>query len=144
MRPQRHAALITGCDTGFGNLLARKLDGDGFKVYACCLFPDGEGAKQLKADCSGLLQIVKLDVTKDEDVDEAYKRVDRDLELSGYREYCFDALRCALCRLSSSCLQIKIDSYTDRTIQSSLSMFTNTRNFQSNCRPVGAQSYWPL
>lgn len=84
--PQRHAVLITGCDTGFGNLLARKLDKAGFKVYACCLFPDGDGAKQLEADCSALLQVVKLDVTSDADVDEASKRVGLDLEQSAYRK----------------------------------------------------------
>lgn len=79
--------LITGCDTGFGNLLARKLDRDGFKVFACCLFPDGDGAKQLKADCSSQLQIVKLDVTSDADVDEAYVQVERSLNQTGHRKY---------------------------------------------------------
>jgi hypothetical protein len=29
--------LITGCDTGFGNLLAKRLDGRGFYVFAACL-----------------------------------------------------------------------------------------------------------
>lgn len=86
IRPSNNAVLITGCDTGFGNLLARKLDSDGFKVYACCLFPAGDNAKQLKADCSGLLQIIKLDVTSDADVEAAYKKVERDLELSDYRK----------------------------------------------------------
>lgn len=78
--------MITGCDTGFGNLLARKLDADGFKVYACCLFPSGEGANNLKTNSSNLLQIVKLDVTSDDDVEAAYTKVERDLELSEYRE----------------------------------------------------------
>lgn len=86
IRPARHAVLITGCDTGFGNLLARKLDAAGYKVYACCLFPSGEGAKQLKQDCSSLLQVVKLDVTSDEDAAAAYKTVERDLELADYRK----------------------------------------------------------
>lgn len=86
LKSHKKAVLITGCDTGFGNLLARKLDNDNFKVYACCLFPNGEGAKQLKADCSALLHIVKLDVTSDADVDEAYLEVERDLERSGFRK----------------------------------------------------------
>lgn len=82
--PNRHAVLITGCDSGFGNLLARCLDKDGFKVYACCLFEHGDGAKQLKSDCSSKLTIVKLDVTSDEDVDLAYKKIERDLIDTGY------------------------------------------------------------
>ncbi len=31
------AVLITGCDTGFGNVLAKQLDGLGYKVIATCL-----------------------------------------------------------------------------------------------------------
>ena len=87
IKPFNHAVLITGCDTGFGNLLARKLDKAGFKVLACCLFPNGDGAKQLKADCSSLLQIFKLDVTSDSDVDEAYEAVSKELERSKYRKF---------------------------------------------------------
>lgn len=89
--PQSHAVLVTGCDTGFGNLLAHKLDRAGFKVYACCLFPESDNAKQLQKDCSGMLQIVKVDVTLDKDVEEAYQKVERDLELSGYRKYLAEA-----------------------------------------------------
>lgn len=81
------AVLITGCDTGFGNMLARKLDRDGFRVYACCLFPLGEGAQKLKSECSSQLKLIKLDVTSDEDVDEAYETVREDLEECGKREY---------------------------------------------------------
>lgn len=76
--------MITGCDSGFGNLLARRLDNAGFKVYACCLFENGPGAKQLESDCSSRLTILKLDVTSDKDVDLVYRRVEKDLEESGY------------------------------------------------------------
>ena len=41
----RHV-LVTGCDSGFGNLLARKLDQIGCPVFAACLTEDG--AKKLK------------------------------------------------------------------------------------------------
>lgn len=77
---------MTGCDTGFGNLLARKLDKAGFKVIACCLFPDQPGAKQLKSDCSDRLSIYKLDVTKDSDVDNIYEPIERELTESGSGE----------------------------------------------------------
>uniref|UniRef100_V5HGU4 Putative 17beta-hydroxysteroid dehydrogenase type 2 n=1 Tax=Ixodes ricinus TaxID=34613 RepID=V5HGU4_IXORI len=41
------AVLITGCDTGFGNLLTRKLATKGYHVYAGCLFSNGGGAQEL-------------------------------------------------------------------------------------------------
>ncbi|MEE6471630.1 hypothetical protein FKM82_009321 [Ascaphus truei] len=33
--------LITGCDTGFGNLLAKQLDRRGLRVLAACLTEKG-------------------------------------------------------------------------------------------------------
>ncbi|NXO97486.1 RDH16 dehydrogenase, partial [Certhia brachydactyla] len=53
--------LITGCDSGFGNLLARQLDARGLRVLAACLTE--AGAKQLRAATSNRLQTVLLDVT---------------------------------------------------------------------------------
>lgn len=75
--------MITGCDTGFGNLLARKLDKAGFKVLACCLFPDASGAKDLQSECSDSLKIIKLNVTSDEDVYAAYEEVEKELKATG-------------------------------------------------------------
>ncbi|XP_076041215.1 17-beta-hydroxysteroid dehydrogenase type 6-like [Oratosquilla oratoria] len=69
------AVFITGCDSGFGSKLARRLDKIGYKVYAGCLSPEGEGALTLKAECSSLLTVLPLDVTKDEDVKAAYNTV---------------------------------------------------------------------
>ncbi|NXF26897.1 RDH16 dehydrogenase, partial [Rhodinocichla rosea] len=53
--------LITGCDSGFGNLLARQLDARGLRVLAACL--TDTGAAQLRAATSERLQTVLLDVT---------------------------------------------------------------------------------
>ncbi|XP_078544994.1 retinol dehydrogenase 16-like isoform X2 [Lissotriton helveticus] len=53
--------FITGCDSGFGNLLAQKLDRRGLHVLAACLTP--KGAEQLKESTSQRLQTVILDVT---------------------------------------------------------------------------------
>lgn len=86
IEPKGLAVLITGCDTGFGNLLARKLDKAGFKVFACCLFPSGVEAKKLKSDTSARLRIINLDVTSDQDAEEAYREVERDLTKSGDRK----------------------------------------------------------
>ncbi|XP_076041213.1 17-beta-hydroxysteroid dehydrogenase type 6-like [Oratosquilla oratoria] len=66
------AVFITGCDSGFGFELALRLDKAGYKVYAGCLSPDGAGALTLKAECSSLLTVLPLDVTKDEDVKAAF------------------------------------------------------------------------
>ncbi|XP_020726566.2 retinol dehydrogenase 16-like [Odocoileus virginianus] len=58
--------FITGCDSGFGNKLARQLDLRGLRVLAGCLTE--QGAEQLRNQTSGRLQTVILDVTKTESV----------------------------------------------------------------------------
>ncbi|XP_074663899.1 retinol dehydrogenase 7-like [Strix aluco] len=58
--------LITGCDSGFGNLLARQLDARGLRVLAACL--TGPGAAQLRAAASPRLQTVLLDVTSSQSI----------------------------------------------------------------------------
>lgn len=73
-------ALLLGCDTGFGHLLAKKLSNYGFTVFAGCLQPNGEGAKKLLTENREKLIIVPLDVTKDESVEAARKLVDNLIE----------------------------------------------------------------
>ena len=58
--------FITGCDSGFGNQLARQLDLRGLRVLAACLME--QGAEQLRNQTSDRLQTVILDVTKTESV----------------------------------------------------------------------------
>ncbi|NXO53850.1 RDH16 dehydrogenase, partial [Aramus guarauna] len=58
--------LITGCDSGFGNLLARQLDARGLQVLAACLTETG--AAQLQAATSPRLQTVLLDVTSSQSI----------------------------------------------------------------------------
>uniref|UniRef100_A0A672R769 D-beta-hydroxybutyrate dehydrogenase, mitochondrial-like n=1 Tax=Sinocyclocheilus grahami TaxID=75366 RepID=A0A672R769_SINGR len=62
------AVLITGCDSGFGHHLAKKLDRMGFTVFAGCLCPEGPGAQSLVEEGSDRMKVLQLDVTKDEDV----------------------------------------------------------------------------
>lgn len=76
------AVFITGCDTGFGNRLARKLDAAGFSVYAGCLFASSKNAQQLQAQCSQRLRVVQLDVTSDEQCERAYDFVSEQLDRS--------------------------------------------------------------
>ncbi|KAM8800408.1 retinol dehydrogenase 16 [Rhynchonycteris naso] len=65
--------FITGCDSGFGNLLARQLDLRGLRVLAACLTE--KGAKQLRCQTSDRLETVILDVTKTESIAAATKWV---------------------------------------------------------------------
>lgn len=58
---------VTGCDSGFGNLLARHLDKQGFRVIAACFTEKGE--EDLKKACSGNLITTHLDVTSKDSVD---------------------------------------------------------------------------
>uniref|UniRef100_A0A8C3VXZ9 Hydroxysteroid 17-beta dehydrogenase 6 n=1 Tax=Catagonus wagneri TaxID=51154 RepID=A0A8C3VXZ9_9CETA len=58
--------FITGCDSGFGNLLARQLDLRGLRVLAACLTE--QGAQQLRNQTSDRLETVILDVTKTESI----------------------------------------------------------------------------
>ncbi|XP_027247977.1 retinol dehydrogenase 7 [Cricetulus griseus] len=58
--------FITGCDSGFGNLLARQLDRRGMRVLAACLTE--KGAEELRSKTSDRLESVILDVTKTESI----------------------------------------------------------------------------
>ncbi|KAM6395006.1 LOW QUALITY PROTEIN: retinol dehydrogenase 5 [Rhynochetos jubatus] len=53
--------FITGCDSGFGNLLARRLARRGYRVLAACLTQ--KGADGLQRGCPGHLRTTLLDVT---------------------------------------------------------------------------------
>ncbi|XP_021353477.1 D-beta-hydroxybutyrate dehydrogenase, mitochondrial-like [Mizuhopecten yessoensis] len=67
----RKGVFITGCDTGFGHHLAKRLDDKGYTVYAGVLSEQSPGAKALQARQSDRLHVIKLDVTKDDDVEQA-------------------------------------------------------------------------
>ena len=57
---QRRVVLITGCDSGFGQLLTRRLDRLGYRVLASCLTKEGE--RELQASCSERVQAFSLDL----------------------------------------------------------------------------------
>ncbi|XP_050019864.1 retinol dehydrogenase 16-like [Alexandromys fortis] len=63
---QEKHVFITGCDSGFGNLLARQLDRRGMRVLAACLTE--KGAAELRKKTSDRLETVILDVTKTESI----------------------------------------------------------------------------
>ncbi|XP_075708133.1 retinol dehydrogenase 7-like isoform X2 [Rhinoderma darwinii] len=65
--------LITGCDSGFGNQLAKSLDKRGMRVLATCLTE--QGAENLKKETSSRLQTVILDIANSKSVQFAAKWV---------------------------------------------------------------------
>ena len=79
LRRQRIGALdtrhifITGCDTGFGNLISKRLDSLGCHVIAGCLTEQGE--EELKKSCSSRLKTVRLNVASHDSVTKAYDTV---------------------------------------------------------------------
>ncbi|XP_057707768.1 retinol dehydrogenase 1 [Corythoichthys intestinalis] len=73
--------LITGCDSGFGNLLARRLDGRGFRVIAACLTE--EGSAELARRASPGLKTLLLDVTDGESIARAREFVNREVGEQG-------------------------------------------------------------
>ena len=76
---------LPGCDTGFGNHLAKKLHSLGFTVFAGCLQPSGEGGQLLRNldRETGRLHVVDLDVTSQVKMDKALQYVDQNLPKLG-------------------------------------------------------------
>ncbi|XP_063964661.1 retinol dehydrogenase 16-like isoform X2 [Lytechinus pictus] len=65
--------FITGCDTGFGNKLAKQLDTKGVHVIAACLTE--KGRRDLDDVTSGRVKTLLLDVTDHDSVAKAYGEV---------------------------------------------------------------------
>ncbi|KAJ3336909.1 hypothetical protein HDU93_001977 [Gonapodya sp. JEL0774] len=73
--------VVTGCDTGFGNLTAKDLASKGFTVFAACLTDLAiEEFKKLASSDSKYAKIrpFKLDVTKDADVKSCAEMLSRE------------------------------------------------------------------
>ena len=70
---EEKAVLITGCDSGFGYELAKKLDAHSLRVFAACL--TSEGQAKLRSECSRQLITLKLDVAEPSDVRKALELV---------------------------------------------------------------------
>lgn len=68
---------FSGCDSGFGYGAALRLNKIGFKVFATCMFPNGDGAIGLlqKAEHPTKMIIIKMDITNDKDIEAAYETV---------------------------------------------------------------------
>ncbi|GFW52723.1 17-beta-hydroxysteroid dehydrogenase type 6 [Trichonephila clavipes] len=77
------AVFVTGCDKGFGRLLAIRLDSLGYKVFAGCLEPEGKETQKLKEVVSNNLEIIPLDVTQVDSVQNALETVESKLGCYG-------------------------------------------------------------
>lgn len=77
---------ITGCDTGFGNLLARHLDQMGYLVIAGCYTEKGE--IELKKSASVRLRTVPLDVSDSASVARAAAFIRTLVGEKGELEFC--------------------------------------------------------
>ena len=64
--------------SGFGHELAHHLDAMGFTIFAGCLFAEGKGAEALRTGCSSRLHVLQLDVTSDQQVEDAVKYIDKE------------------------------------------------------------------
>jgi short chain dehydrogenase len=62
--------LVTGCDSGFGQAIARRLDGLGCHVFAACLTETGQ--VELIRSCSDRMNAFEMDVTNHSSVQRAY------------------------------------------------------------------------
>jgi len=75
VKPDGKVVFITGCDSGFGNALAKRLDLYGFTVVAACLNTESDGAEALKASTTKHMHVYSLDVTKEESVEKCLTSV---------------------------------------------------------------------
>jgi len=66
--------FITGCDTGFGNLLTKRLDSLGVNVFAGCLTEKGK--EELQRSTSNHVTVLNLDVTDHDSIVQARKEVE--------------------------------------------------------------------
>mmetsp|Transcript_5979 Transcript_5979/g.6868 ORF Transcript_5979/g.6868 Transcript_5979/m.6868 type:complete len:339 (-) Transcript_5979:148-1164(-) len=60
---------VTGCDTGFGEIVAKKLDQLGFGVFAGVYLP--ESIDKLKSSCSNRMHPIRVDVSDEDSVENA-------------------------------------------------------------------------
>ncbi|KAF0034559.1 hypothetical protein F2P81_012317 [Scophthalmus maximus] len=73
--------FVTGCDSGFGNLLCKKLDRRGFRVLAGCLTE--KGADDLRRAAGPYLKTVLLDVTSQDSIQKAMEYTKKEVGENG-------------------------------------------------------------
>ena len=69
--------LVTGCDTGFGHEIAKRLDKMGCHVFAACLTEKGES--ELQKSCSKNLKTVSMNIAESDSIKQSYADVVKQL-----------------------------------------------------------------
>ncbi|XP_053392295.1 dehydrogenase/reductase SDR family member 9-like, partial [Mercenaria mercenaria] len=69
--------VVTGCDTGSGNMLAKRLDAMQFHVFAGCF--TSKAVTQLTEECSRNMTAIQVDVSKDASIEQMLETVKRKL-----------------------------------------------------------------
>lgn len=78
--------FITGCDSGFGHMLALKLVENGIPTFAGCYTEEGKIELEKKTEWApGKIYLVSLDVTSDKSVSKAKEFVQEKLKNRGRR-----------------------------------------------------------
>ena len=77
----KKCVFVTGCDSGFGNAIAKSLDKKGCHVIAGCY--SSKGAEDLKRISSNKLSTVILDISNTKSIEEAFQKVKELLPPSG-------------------------------------------------------------
>lgn len=77
------AVLVTGCDSGIGHAVVRKLDSLGMKVYAACLDTNSPGAVSLHNNCSENVHILQLDITNKKDIENVVSFINNKVSSEG-------------------------------------------------------------
>lgn len=72
---------VTGCDSGFGRLLAESLDRAGVPVFAGYFLDSSE--RELRKKCSSKMKLIQVDVTDSQSVKKAADFVDKELAGKG-------------------------------------------------------------
>ncbi|XP_003744456.1 17-beta-hydroxysteroid dehydrogenase type 6 [Galendromus occidentalis] len=76
----KKAVLISGCDSDLGNILARRLAHRGFRVLAGC--SDPESPQAMKLQSISRVDVLSLDVTNQNSLDDTFRLVEMKLEES--------------------------------------------------------------
>uniref|UniRef100_A0A671TJ12 Hydroxysteroid (17-beta) dehydrogenase 2 n=1 Tax=Sparus aurata TaxID=8175 RepID=A0A671TJ12_SPAAU len=74
-RIQLRHFLSSGCDSGFGHVLAKRLSEMGLTVFAGVLDVNGAGAQRLREPGSENLQVLQLDVTDSSQIETAHRHI---------------------------------------------------------------------
>jgi NAD(P)-dependent dehydrogenase (short-subunit alcohol dehydrogenase family) len=75
------AVFVTGCDSGFGNMVAKQLDAQGVRVYAGCF--TAEGRQTLEKEMSENSRAIRLDISDDKSVEDAAELVRKECADTG-------------------------------------------------------------